>query len=103
MIEPDQLDKKLAGGGSGPTICWADVAGDRCLEASVALATSLINDPAIFVLSFILEGALFIPASVAPVLDTISVILLESYLSAFIPAGYQPVKLTVVEVILARL
>jgi len=22
MIEPDQFDEKLAGGGSGPTICW---------------------------------------------------------------------------------
>src|SRR5262249_37852043 len=23
MIEPDHFDEKLAGGGSGPTICWA--------------------------------------------------------------------------------
>jgi hypothetical protein len=23
MIEPDQFDEKLSGGGSGPTICWA--------------------------------------------------------------------------------
>ena len=25
MIEPDHFDEKLAGGGSGPTLCWARV------------------------------------------------------------------------------
>ena len=29
MIEPDQFDEKLAGGGSGPTICSAELTGDE--------------------------------------------------------------------------
>src|SRR6476660_7874357 len=29
MIEPDQFDEKLAGGGSGPTICWASCHGAK--------------------------------------------------------------------------
>src|SRR5262245_14812703 len=60
MIEPDHFDEKLAGGGSGPTLCWVSPRRTNALPDAKDQWHRVGRDPFVALVVFIVRMVTFL-------------------------------------------